>query len=114
MSPATCDLARSTTTTGRLLEAVLDAHLAGWRDHVVNARYLPRSLVSGDHARVATGGTPGDRRPDAAGVAGVAIAGDWVGSAGMLATHPILSGDRAARLAAATMLERMPSNAASR
>ena len=36
------------------LEAVLDPHQPNWRDHVVDARYVPRSLVSGDHARGAT------------------------------------------------------------
>ena len=51
------------------LEAVLDLHQPDWRDHVVDARYVPRSMVSGDHARVATRGTAGRPRVDAAGVA---------------------------------------------
>ena len=97
-----------------VLEAVLDAHLTGWRDHVVDVRYLPRSLVCGDHARAATGGALGRVAPDAAGVAGVAIAGDWVGPVGMLADASILSGERAARLAAAAMLEPMSASAAPR
>ena len=97
-----------------VLEAVLDAHLTGWRDHVVDVRYLPRSLVCGDHARAATCGVLGRVAPDAAGVAGVAIAGDWVGPVGMLADASILSGERAARLAAAAMLEPMSASAAPR
>ena len=90
-----------------LLEVVLDAHQPGWRDHVIDARYMPRSLVCGDHARVATGGAAGRAAPDAAGVAGVAIAGDWVGPDGTLADAAILSGERAAMLAAATKLDPM-------
>ncbi len=80
-----------------LLESVLDAHQPEWRDHVVEARYAPRSVVSGDHARTATAGLAGRPAPDVAGVAGLAVAGDWVGPAGMLADASILSGARAAR-----------------
>jgi hypothetical protein len=75
---------------------VLDAHQPDWRDHVVDARYVPRSLVSGDHVRVATGGVVGRATVDAAGVGGLAVAGDWIGPAGMLADASILSGAAAA------------------
>jgi hypothetical protein len=78
------------------LEAVLDAHQPDWRDHVVDARYVPRSLVSGDHVRVATRGTAGRATVDAAGVRGLAVAGDWIGPDGMLADASILSGAAAA------------------
>jgi phytoene dehydrogenase-like protein len=78
------------------LEAVLDLHQPDWRDHVVDARYVPRSMVSGDHARVATNGTAGRPRVDAAGVAGLALAGDWVGPVGMIGDASILSGAAAA------------------
>jgi phytoene dehydrogenase-like protein len=78
------------------LEAVLDAHQPDWRDHVVDARYVPRSLVSGDHVRVATGGTGGRATVGAAGVGGLALAGDWIGPVGMLADASILSGAAAA------------------
>ena len=54
------------------LEAVLDAHQPDWRDHVVDARYVPRSLVSGDHARPATHGHGRPPGVDAAGVRGLA------------------------------------------
>ena len=50
------------------LEHTLDVAQPGWRDHVVDARYVPRSMVSGDHARPATHG-PAERPP--VGVAGV-------------------------------------------
>ena len=84
------------------LEAVLDVAQPDWRDHVVDARYVPRSMVTGDHARWATLGTA--RRPgvDVAGVDGLALAGDWVGPDGMLADASILSGVAAARHVVAT------------
>ena len=42
------------------LEHALDVAQPDWRDHVVDARYVPRSMVVGDHARPATRG-PADR-----------------------------------------------------
>ena len=86
------------------LEAVLDAHQPDWRDHVVDARYVPRSVVSSDHVRVATGGSGGRPTVDAAGVRRLALAGDWVGPAGMLADASIMSGSAAAASVAAAML----------
>ena len=87
------------------LEAILDAHQPDWRDHVADARYVPRSLVCGDHARPATQGTAGRPGVDAAGVRGLAVAGDWIGPGGMLADASILSGAAAATTVAADMLE---------
>jgi len=86
-----------------MLEGILDQHQPGWRDHTVDARYVPRSLVSGDHCRVATRG-PLDRIPaDGTGVPGLAVAGDWVGPTGMLADAAILSGAQAAANVAAAL-----------
>jgi hypothetical protein len=79
------------------LEGVLDLHQPDWRDHVVDARYVPRSQVSGDHARVATRGTAGRPTVDVAGVDGLAIAGDWVGPTGMIGDAAIVSGAAAAK-----------------
>jgi hypothetical protein len=78
------------------LEAVLDLHQPDWRDHVVDARYVPRSPVSGDHARVATRGAAARPDADVARVPGLAVAGDWVGPAGMIGDAAILSGAAAA------------------
>jgi phytoene dehydrogenase-like protein len=78
------------------LEHTLDVAQPGWRDHVVDARYVPRSMVTGDHARPATRG-PADRPPvGVAGVAGLALAGDWIGPSGTLADASIISGRAAA------------------
>lgn len=78
------------------LEHTLDVAQPGWRDDVVDARYVPRSMVSGDHPRPATRG-PADRPPvGVAGVDGLALAGDWLGPAGTLADAAIISGQAAA------------------
>ena len=86
------------------LERLLDAAQPDWRDHVVDARYVPRSTVSGDHARAATMGAVGRPTTDVAGVAGLAVAGDWVGPTGMLADAAILSGSAAATSVMSAML----------
>ncbi|MFV0307538.1 MAG: FAD-dependent oxidoreductase [Desertimonas sp.] len=78
------------------LEAVLDIHQPGWRDHVVDVRYVPRSLVSGDHCRAASHGALGRPGVDVCGVGGLVIAGDWVGPTGMLADAAVTSGERSA------------------
>jgi phytoene dehydrogenase-like protein len=86
------------------LEAVLDLHQPDWRDHVVDARYVPRSLVSGDHARRATRGSGGRATIAVAGVRGLAVAGDWVGPVGMIGDAAIVSGAAAAASVAGDMM----------
>ena len=86
----------------------LDVVQPGWQDHVIDARYVPRSMVCGDHARAATRGTLD--RPDVglAGVDGLAVAGDWVGPAGTLADAAILSGRAAASAIMETAMSATP------
>lgn len=78
------------------IERFLDVVQPGWQDHVIDARYVPRSMVCGDHARAATRGTLDRPGIAVAGVDGLAMAGDWVGPAGMLADAAIMSGHAAA------------------
>ncbi len=86
------------------LEHALDVIQPTWQDHVVDARFVPRSMVSGDHARTATGGVSGRAPTDVTGVRGLALAGDWVGPQGMLADAAILSGLAAAKAVMADTL----------
>jgi hypothetical protein len=88
----------------------LESHLAaaGVRPGaVVTSRMLARLTVTGTLPRAASGGLAG--RPDVtdSGVPGVAIAGDWVGPAGLLADAALASG-HAAGLAAARALPSSP------
>lgn len=74
------------------LEALLDRFQDGWRELVVHRRFLPSMTVAN---RVVTPHAP---RPDVTtGVRGLYIAGDWVGSEGMLSDASLASARAAAR-----------------
>jgi phytoene dehydrogenase-like protein len=73
------------------LEAFADRAMPGWQDEVEVARFLPRMTVT-----PAVYGVEGRPDVDALGIEGVALAGDWVGSEGMLADAAVASGLRAA------------------
>lgn len=80
----------------RELEEFCDLVQPGWRGEVVRRRYLPSMLVAGalveaDRAR------PG---PEVPGAGALFVAGDWVGSEGMIADAAFASGREAGRLAA--------------
>jgi phytoene dehydrogenase-like protein len=68
-----------------------------WRDRIVHRRFLPEMVVAHALPLAAQGGLagrPGALVPD---VAGLALAGDWVGPEGMLADAALASGAAAAR-----------------
>ena len=93
----------------RELEGLLDLIQPGWREVVVEHRFLPSMLVSHALPTAAGGGTHG--RPGVAvpGSDGVYVAGDWVGPEGLLADASLAS----ARLAAAAIAARpLPSRVA--
>jgi phytoene dehydrogenase-like protein len=81
------------------LEALLDGAQPGWRDEVVEARYGRRLVVT--HGRPLPGsgfaGRPPVAVPD---VAGLFVAGDWVGTEGLLTDAAMASGRAAGRAAA--------------
>jgi phytoene dehydrogenase-like protein len=81
------------------LEALAERMQPGFRAHVATRRFLPEMIVS--HALVTAdrGGLAG-RRPVATRVAGLFLAGDWVGARGMLADAALASAEEAAHLAA--------------
>ncbi len=81
-------------TIAQELEQVLDLLQSGWRDLVVDRRFLPRMTVT--NALV----TVSELRPSPAvpGLDGLYIAGDWVGSEGQLADASFASAKAAAQM----------------
>jgi phytoene dehydrogenase-like protein len=75
------------------LEAVVDDMQPGWRDHAVDVRLLGDLTVT--HALVPRGGFEARPPVSCAGRPGLHVAGDWVGSEGMLADASFASGRRA-------------------
>jgi len=78
------------------LEAWLDRMQPGWRDVLVERRWLPAMVASSAMVTASGGGMtgrPGPRVPDAP---GVYVVGDWVGGEGMLLDASLASAERAA------------------
>jgi len=80
------------------LEGLLEQLQPGWREHVVRTRFLPELAVSHAAVMASQGGLAGRPGPAVAGMAGLFLAGDWVGEEGMLADASFSSGRKAARL----------------
>lgn len=74
------------------LEAELDLLQPGWRDVLIERRFLPHMLVTHGHPGVGKV-RPSTRVPD---LSGVYVAGDWVGEH-LLADAAVASGQMAAR-----------------
>jgi phytoene dehydrogenase-like protein len=83
------------------LEALMEEVQPGFRDVLVDRRFMPSLVVSNALVTAADGGCAG--RPGAAvpGVRGLFVAGDWVGAEGMLADASLASAKVAAGLALA-------------
>jgi phytoene dehydrogenase-like protein len=81
------------------MEALLDHAAPGWRGLVVDARFLPAMTVSPDAGLAVTGGLTGRVPVDVTGVAGLFLAGDWVGDTGYLMHASLASAATAARMA---------------
>jgi phytoene dehydrogenase-like protein len=81
----------------RELEACMDLVQPGWRDELLQRRYLPDMNVieATVHAGAGLAGRPGPEVPD---VPNVFVAGDWVGAEGWLSDAALASGKRAAEL----------------
>ena len=80
------------------LEQLLDLVQPGWRDVVVERRFLPNMMVSGAVPTAAMGGTEGRPGPEVPEVDGLYIVGDWVGPTGQLADATLASARRAAQV----------------
>jgi phytoene dehydrogenase-like protein len=89
----------------RDLEGLLDAAQPGWRDVLVDRQYLPRIEAVGALPTAEGGGFAGRPGPRVPGIAGLYLAGDWVGPEGFLADASAASARSAARL----VLEDAPS-----
>ncbi len=87
----------------RELEALLDSVQPGWRAHVAHVRYLPRITVSNALVTAKQGGTGGRPGPEVPGIAGLYVAGDWVGAEGMLLDAAVSSAHHAAQLVSARL-----------
>ena len=84
--------------TERELEAVLDLAQPGWRDELVERRYLPNMTVVNALATADRGGLAGRPGPEVPGVRNLYVAGDWVGAEGWLSDASLASAKRAAGL----------------
>ena len=82
------------------LAALIERMQPGHAAHVIESRFSPRLIVS--HALVTAEGRP----EPATALPGVYLAGDWVGSEGMLADAAFASARRAVELALDQSLER--------
>jgi phytoene dehydrogenase-like protein len=89
------DAAPDAPSVERELESLFDLIQPGWRELVIERRFLPHVTVT--HALVAAKQErPGPAVP---GVEGLFVAGDWVGPEGQLADAAVASAKLAAELA---------------
>jgi phytoene dehydrogenase-like protein len=89
------------------LEGVLDIMQPGWREIVVERRFLPNMVVSHLLVTAAAGGTTGRPGPAVPGIHNLYVAGDWVGPEGLLADASLASAKRAAELVVRNEEERV-------
>ena len=85
--------------TERELEEFVDLVQPGWRDALVQRRFLPAMDVVSALATAEGAGLAGRPGHDAAGVRNLFLAGDWVGPEGWLSDASLASAQRAASLA---------------
>ncbi len=83
----------------RELEGLLDLIQPGWREAIVERRFLPSMSVTGWLPTAASGGLEGRPGPEVPGADDLLVVGDWVGAQGLLADASLASARRAASLA---------------
>lgn len=81
----------------RELEALLDKAQPGWRDELVERRFLPRMTVTNAVVSAAHSSLNGRPAPQVASVPNLYVAGDWVGPQGQLSDAALASASQAAR-----------------
>jgi len=85
-------------TVERQLEGVLDRMQPGWRDVVVERRFLPHLVAASALVTAANGGVAGRPGPAVPEAPNLYVAGDWVGAEGWLADASLASARAAARM----------------
>lgn len=80
------------------LNAMLDLLQPGWRELMVQRRFLPRLVVTHAVITAKQGGTAGRPGPEVPGIPNLYVAGDWVGPEGMLSDASFASGKQAAEI----------------
>ncbi|MCB0166731.1 MAG: NAD(P)/FAD-dependent oxidoreductase [Anaerolineae bacterium] len=90
------------------LAGLLDLTQPGWRDQVVEQRFLPDMTVINGLIPAEQGGLPGRPGPEVPGMAGLYVAGDWVGPVGMLSDASFASAKQAANLVQAYLAHQQP------
>jgi phytoene dehydrogenase-like protein len=93
------DRAETPEAVGAELESFLDQLQPGWRSHLVARRLLPRMIVTHAIPLASDGGLAGRPSITSAEIPNVFLAGDWVGSEGMLADAAAASAVSAAQQA---------------
>jgi phytoene dehydrogenase-like protein len=83
------------------LEALADLVQPGWREQLVERRFLPKMVVANRLETAAEGGELGRPGPSVSGVPNLFLAGDWVGKEGLLTDAALASAKEAARQCAA-------------
>lgn len=86
----------------RELEELLDLVQPGWRQVLIERRFMPSLTVVNALATAEQGGLTGRFGPAVPGIEGLFVAGDWVGADGWLADASAASGKCAAELAVQT------------
>jgi phytoene dehydrogenase-like protein len=80
------------------LESCLDLVQPGWRDELVQRRYLPNMTVVNAAVHAGRDGLAGRPGPELPGIENLYVAGDWVGPEGWLSDASLASAKRAAEL----------------
>lgn len=83
----------------RELESLLNRFQPGWQREVVERQFLPHMNATNAIVQARSGGLTGRPGPEVPGIRNLYMAGDWVGSAGQLASASLASARLAAQLA---------------
>ena len=82
----------------RDLENLLDTAQPGWRDQLVKRIFLPRIEAINMFVTASGGGLSGRPQPTVEGIAGLYMAGDWIGSEGYLVDATMASAHQVAQM----------------